>query len=113
MASPVLTLGATLHVTGETARIIFNEVEPWAEGGVDGDASPMEMMARDGHLHLSGVLVVDDVVTMDGASFNAIVSRLATLSATAAGQNDLVVAQRARLASEASDATRHASIEPN
>ena len=36
VASPVLTLGATLHVTGETARIIFNEVEPWAEGGVDG-----------------------------------------------------------------------------
>ena len=56
VASPVLTLGATLHVTGETARsdgmerrggglrtrrIVFNEAEPWAEGGVDGDASPM------------------------------------------------------------------------
>ena len=35
VASPVLTLGATLHVTGETARIIFNEAEPWAEGGGD------------------------------------------------------------------------------
>ena len=32
VASPVLTLGALVRVAGETARIIFNEAEPWAEG---------------------------------------------------------------------------------
>ena len=86
VASPVLTLGALVRVAGETARIIFNEVEPWAEGGVDGDASPMEMTAFDGHLHVAA----DDVVTMDSKSYNAIVSRLANLSATTARQEDLV-----------------------
>ena len=60
---PILLLGAKLNIAGETAKVVFN-----AYGA---NAVPMEMVAQNGQLNLSGVLVANDMVTMNGASFNA------------------------------------------
>ena len=65
-------LGAVLHITGEVASIVFNELD-------DGTGTPMEMVASNKWLNVSGTVVADDLVVMDGASFRGLVGRLEAL----------------------------------
>ena len=74
---PILMLGANLDIAGETSRVVFN-----AYGQ---NANPMEMVAQNGQLNLSGVMVAKDVVTMSGTSFNAMMDVVSNLSATVSG----------------------------
>ena len=54
---PVLVQAATLHLSGDTASVVFNE-----HGA---DATPMNMVAQNGKLNLSGTMVADDVLSGD------------------------------------------------
>ena len=81
---PILVLGGKLDLAGETAKVVFN-----AYGA---NAVPMEMMAHNGQLNLSGVLVANDMVTMSGTSFNAMSAMVANLSAMVAQQQAHIMA---------------------
>jgi len=80
---PILLLGAKLDIAGETSKVVFN-----AYGA---NVVPMEMVARNGQLNLSGVLLANDVVTMSGTSFSAMAATVANLSATIAVQHAMLV----------------------
>jgi hypothetical protein len=66
---PILVIGAKLHISGETSSVVFNQYGPET-------TTPIEMVAQNGQLNLSGVFVAHDVVTSDGVSVNALARQL-------------------------------------
>jgi len=82
-----LVLGAQLEITGDPSSIVFN---------VDG-TRPVEMVAQNGVLNLSGIMVANDLVTMDGISFNAMMTTIANLSAAVNALQTVVIAQAAQM----------------
>ena len=84
-------LASTLRITGETANVIFNEY---------GDnPMPMEMVARNGHLNLSGIMMANDLVTAGGASLEGIGRRLENqdLCANVSELSEVIKSQQATI----------------
>ena len=84
-------LASMLRITGETANVIFNEY---------GDnPMPMEMVARNGHLNLSGIMMANDLVTAGGASLEGIGRRLENqdLCANVSELSEVIKSQQATI----------------
>ena len=68
-----LILTSKLHISGDTASIVFNEYGPLAQSG---EVRPIEMVAENGHLNLSHVMIAADVMTSDGGSLSVMADAL-------------------------------------
>jgi len=79
---PLEVKAATLHVSGATSKIILNS------NGQSSSPSSLEMVAQNqtlslaGAMDVAGVLSAQDMVTISGASLNAMVATVGTLNAS-------------------------------
>jgi alpha-tubulin suppressor-like RCC1 family protein len=105
VSAPVLVQAATLHLSGDTARVVFNAHAV--------DAMPIEMVAHNGQLNLSGVMVANDVVGGE-ASLREVGRKLSELSDTqscSVAQLETVNSQQVTIATQAATiASQHATI---
>lgn len=73
---PLEVKAADLKIAGDTSRIILNS------HGQSAATVPMEMVAHNQTLSLAGVMSAEDMVTISGASLNAMVATIGTLNAS-------------------------------
>ena len=94
---PLEVKAATLHVSGETSKIILNS------NGQSSSPSSLEMVAQNqtlslaGAMEVAGMLSATDVVTISGASLNTMQAMNSNLSATVASQQAEIASQQAEI----------------